>query len=89
MLDASPLRVRQRIPAERPLLARAMDPARQRARLIKEVNGMQGHYIVCGLGRIGANVARELSATGHRYVAIEPTFVQSVGRRPAVSRWCP
>jgi voltage-gated potassium channel len=54
------------------LLARAMDPARQRARLVKEVRVMQGHYIVCGLGRIGANVARELSATGHRFVAIEP-----------------
>ncbi len=55
------------------LLARAMDPARQRARLVKEVRVMQGHYIVCGLGRIGANVARELSATGHRFVAVEPS----------------
>lgn len=55
------------------LLARAMDPARQRARLVKEVRVMQGHYIVCGLGRIGANVARELSATGHPFVAIEPS----------------
>lgn len=34
---------------------------------------MQGHFIVCGLGRIGANVVRELTATGHRYVAIEPS----------------
>ncbi len=55
------------------LLARAMDPARQRARLLKEVKVMQGHYIVCGLGRIGFNVVRELSATGHRFVAIEPS----------------
>jgi voltage-gated potassium channel len=54
------------------LLARAMDPARQRARLLKEVRVMHGHFIVCGLGRIGANVARELSATGHKFVAIEP-----------------
>ncbi len=53
------------------LLARAMDPARQRRRLLKEVGRMQGHYIVCGLGRIGANVARELRATGHAFVAIE------------------
>lgn len=53
------------------LLARAMDPARQRVRLIKEVSVMHGHYIVCGLGRIGANVVRELSATGHSFVAIE------------------
>jgi voltage-gated potassium channel len=55
------------------LLARAMDPSRQRARLIKEVRMMQGHFIVCGLGRIGANVVRELRATGHGFVAIEPS----------------
>lgn len=54
------------------LLARALDPARMRARLIKEVSRMAGHYIVCGLGRIGAGVARELEATGHACVAIEP-----------------
>jgi voltage-gated potassium channel len=53
------------------LLARAMDPARQRARLLREVRRMQGHYIVCGLGRIGANVVRELRATGHAVVALE------------------
>lgn len=53
------------------LLARTMDPDRQRTRLLKEVSKMQGHYIVCGLGRIGANVARELRATGHEFVAIE------------------
>lgn len=55
------------------LLARAMDPARQRARLLKEVRMMHGHFIVCGLGRIGFNVVRELSATGHSFVAIEPS----------------
>jgi voltage-gated potassium channel len=54
------------------LLARAMDPARQRARLIKEVRMMQGQFM-CGLGRIGANVVRELRTTGHSFVAIEPS----------------
>lgn len=54
------------------LLARAMDPARMRGRLLKEVRRMKGHYIVCGYGRIGAGVARELQATGHECVAIEP-----------------
>lgn len=53
------------------LLARAMDPARQRARLVKEARMMRGHFIVCGLGRIGANVVRELRATGHGFVAVE------------------
>jgi voltage-gated potassium channel len=55
------------------LLARAMDPSRQRARLVREATHMRGHYIVCGLGRIGANVAQELRATGHTLVAIEPS----------------
>lgn len=54
------------------LLARAMDPARVRARLLKEVRHMKRHYIICGFGRIGAGVARELEATGHECVAIEP-----------------
>ncbi len=54
------------------LLARAMDPARMRMRLLMEVKRMQGHYLICGLGRIGAGVARELEATGHACVAIEP-----------------
>jgi voltage-gated potassium channel len=53
------------------LLARAMDPVRQRARLVKEAKRMQGHFIVCGLGRIGSNVARELRATGQQFVAID------------------
>lgn len=59
------------------LLARAMDPARMRARLLREVRHMEGHYIVCGLGRIGAGVARELRATGHACVAIEPSQAQA------------
>jgi voltage-gated potassium channel len=55
------------------LLARAIDPVRQRLRLVRETRRMRDHYIVCGLGRIGANVVRELRATGHGYVAIEPS----------------
>lgn len=33
---------------------------------------MNGHYIICGLGRIGSGIARELDATGHAWVGIEP-----------------
>ncbi len=53
------------------LLARALDPARARARLLKEVGRMNGHYIICGLGRIGAGIAQELRTTSHAFVAIE------------------
>jgi voltage-gated potassium channel len=54
------------------LLARTMDPERNRAKMLKEVARMRDHFIVCGLGRIGANVARELLATRHPFVAVEP-----------------
>jgi voltage-gated potassium channel len=54
------------------LLARTMDPARRRIRMMKEIANMQDHYIVCGLGRIGSALARELRATHHPFVAIEP-----------------
>ena len=53
------------------LLARTMDPARQRRRLLKEVATMDGHYIICGLGRIGSNIAHELHLAGQPFVAVE------------------
>jgi voltage-gated potassium channel len=53
------------------LLARAADPARQRRKLLKEMREMKGHYIVCGVGRVGSNVARELVATKCAFVAID------------------
>lgn len=66
------------------LLARALDPARMRARLLKEVSRMNGHYIICGLGRIGSGIARELEATGHTWVAIDPS--QAVTENPQQNR---
>jgi voltage-gated potassium channel len=53
------------------LLARAADPGRQRRKLLKEVGKMRDHYIICGVGRVGSNVARELNATQHAFVAID------------------
>ena len=53
------------------LLARTMDPARSRQRLLKEVAAMQGHFIICGLGRIGSNIAHELHIAAQPFVAIE------------------
>ncbi len=67
------------------LLARALDPARIRARLLKEMSRMNGHYIICGLGRIGTGIARELEATGHSWVAIEPAPNAQDDHRPSQS----
>jgi voltage-gated potassium channel len=62
------------------LLARTMDPARARVRLLREIGTMRDHYIICGLGRIGAGVARELLATRHAFVAIETS-------QETIDRW--
>jgi voltage-gated potassium channel len=45
--------------------------ALRRRRMLKRIEKLEGHYIVCGIGRIGTNVARELSATGREFVVID------------------
>lgn len=37
----------------------------------KEIDEMQGHTIICGLGRVGSSLAAELNAAGHEFVAID------------------
>jgi voltage-gated potassium channel len=45
--------------------------ALRRRRMEKVIKKLDGHYIVCGFGRVGRNVAAELDATDRRYVAID------------------
>jgi voltage-gated potassium channel len=45
--------------------------ALRRRRMLKRIAGMSGHYIVCGVGRVGSNVARELLATEREFVIID------------------
>jgi voltage-gated potassium channel len=40
--------------------------ALRRRRMLKRIEKLERHYIVCGIGRIGTNVARELAVTGRR-----------------------
>jgi voltage-gated potassium channel len=40
-------------------------------RTMKKIETLKDHYIVCGAGRTGRQVARELEAAGKRYVIIE------------------
>jgi voltage-gated potassium channel len=35
------------------------------------IEGLQDHYIVCGFGRVGRQVARDLRAAGARYVIVD------------------
>src|SRR5258706_2237770 len=44
----------------------------RRHRMERKIESLAGHYIVCGIGRVGTNVLRELVATGRECVVIEP-----------------
>ncbi len=43
----------------------------KRKRMNKAIAKLKGHYILCGLGRVGSNVAHELHTTQRAYVAID------------------
>ena len=43
----------------------------RRKRMEKEIAALRGHYIVCGIGRVGSNVAQELLQTQRTFVVIE------------------
>jgi len=40
-------------------------------RMYKDINKLSGHYIVCGAGRVGSGVIRDISKRGHDLVVIE------------------
>jgi voltage-gated potassium channel len=48
-----------------------LDHALRRRRMEKTIAKLKGHYIVCGFGRVGRNVAQELEITGRRFVVID------------------
>jgi len=39
--------------------------------MYKDINKLSGHYIVCGAGRVGSGVIRDISKRGHDLVVIE------------------
>jgi len=43
----------------------------RKKRMDKQIAALKGHYIVCGMGRVGSNVARELVKTRRTFVVIE------------------
>jgi voltage-gated potassium channel len=40
-------------------------------KMYKDINKLNGHYIVCGAGRIGSGVIRDVARSGHEFVVIE------------------
>lgn len=51
-----------------------LDITLRRRRMEKSIMKLRGHYIICGVGRVGCNVAAELEVTNHQYVAIDPSL---------------
>ncbi len=43
----------------------------RRRKMDKRISVLKGHYIVCGIGRIGGHIIDELSKTGRPFVAID------------------
>ena len=62
------------------LLESDLNTALRRKRMEKQIAKLNGHYIVCGIGRVGTNVAKELLRTKRSMVVVEAD-------RAALSRW--
>ena len=50
------------------LVAGEVNIVLRRRKMLKSISKLNGHYIVCGIGRVGSNVAHELSVTDRPYV---------------------
>lgn len=48
-----------------------INQALRRRSMQKRIDKLKGHYIVCGIGRVGTNVAHELSVTNRDYVIVD------------------
>lgn len=53
---------------------------RRRKRMENDIARLSGHYIVCGIGRVGSNVAKELAKTKRHFVVVE-------SERPSLDAW--
>jgi len=53
------------------ILETDLNSAWRRRRMEKIIRRLHGHYIVCGYGRVGRNVAQELENTHRHFVAID------------------
>ncbi len=53
------------------LVAGEVNVVLRRRNMLKSISKLDGHYILCGIGRVGSNVAHELSVTHRPYVVID------------------
>jgi voltage-gated potassium channel len=64
------------------IISEAASGRREAKRMRDAVAALRDHYIVCGYGRVGSTVARELAHTGERLVVIDinPTSLERASR---------
>ncbi len=62
------------------LLESDLNASLRKKRMEKEIARLSGHYIICGIGRVGTNVANELVKTRRAFVVIESD-------QPALDTW--
>jgi voltage-gated potassium channel len=43
----------------------------RRRKMLQKISKLEGHYIVCGVGRVGSNVVHELAMTGRTCVLVD------------------
>jgi voltage-gated potassium channel len=63
------------------LLESDLNAAFRKRHMQGQISNLRGHYIVCGVGRVGSNVAQELVKTHRSFVVIEQDIA-------AIERWC-
>lgn len=53
-------------------------------RIIKKINKMENHIIICGFGRVGKQVAKDLSKYGRQFIIIErdETVIEEFQKEP-------
>lgn len=61
-----------------------LDYSLRRRRMEKRIDSLREHYILCGFGRVGRNVAQELMATERRFVAIDVDEQQLLVQRDRI-----
>ena len=68
-------------------LEKDLDHSLRRRRMEKRIQKLRQHFIICGFGRVGRSVGRELQNTGRHFVAIdteEQRFEESLEKFPAL-----
>ncbi|WP_300455582.1 potassium channel family protein [Accumulibacter sp.] len=68
-------------------LEKDLDQSLRRRRMEKRIQKLRQHFIICGFGRVGRSVGRELQNTGRHYVSIdieEARFEENLDRFPGL-----